>query len=116
MAFACDTEEELAEKRALIPDDIDILVTHGPQYGKFDSVDREDREERVGSTSLTKWIANHVDTVKLHVCGHIHEGYGVWDMRKAQEELNSPKTPIFVNCSHVNEHYEPVNKPIRVIL
>lgn len=113
MAFTCDTEEELAEKWALIPDDIDILVTHGPSRGSLDtSVDGV----RCGSVSLLRWIADQVDTLKIHVCGHIHEGYGIRDHRKIQLELNGKLAPVFINCSHVNDRYEPVNRPIRVIL
>src|ERR1700687_3179512 len=29
-AFTCDTEEELAEKYQMIPEDTDILISHGP--------------------------------------------------------------------------------------
>lgn len=118
MAFTVDTEEELAEKWALIPDDIDILITHSPAFGMHDLI--EDYETRkminVGSPSLTRWIADHVDNLKLHICGHIHEGYGVWDVRDAQLKLDAKLSPIFVNASHVNENYNPINKPIRIIL
>ena len=38
--------------------------------------------------------------------GHIHEGYG-------QVKVNGVR---HVNASIMNEHYQPVNKPIRVIL
>ena len=42
MAFTCDTEEELAEKWALIPSDTNILITHGPSWGLHDTnFDRE---------------------------------------------------------------------------
>jgi Icc-related predicted phosphoesterase len=112
-AFTCDTEEELTEKWAMIPDDTDILITHGPSWGIHDT---NMDGNRCGSQSLTTWIANHVDTLKLFICGHIHEGYGIHDMRKLQDHFDDMYSPILVNCSHVNEHYEPVNKPVRVIL
>jgi Icc-related predicted phosphoesterase len=115
-AFTVDTDEELAEKWALIPDDTDILITHSPAWGTHDKVMRSDSEEHCGSRSLVTWIANHVNTLKLHVCGHIHEGYGVYDIRKSQNRLGDQMTPVFVNASHVNERYQPVNAPIRVIL
>ena len=35
-AFMLKTEDELAEKWKLIPDDIDVLVTHGPPHGILD--------------------------------------------------------------------------------
>lgn len=111
MAFTCETEEELAEKWALIPDDIDILITHSPAYGLQDG---PDSETRLGSTSLVRWIANHVNTLQIHVCGHIHEGYGVFDIRESVKKCGDPRIPVYVNASHVNERYEPVNKPIEV--
>jgi Icc-related predicted phosphoesterase len=121
MAFTVDTEEELAEKWALIPDDVNILVTHSPPYcggirnppdwpiTTYERLDRTIRGERAGSRSLNQKCDPDAG-LRLHVFGHIHEGYGHY------HEVN----PIFevhlVNASHVNEHYKPVNKPIRVIL
>jgi Icc-related predicted phosphoesterase len=103
MAFTCETEEELAEKWALIPDDVDILVTHSPPHGCY--LDQNRKGNMLGSISLRDriWKLN----LKLHIFGHIHEGYGV-------RPLIGP--PNCVNASHVNERYEPVNKPIRIEL
>ena len=42
-AFNLKTEEELAEKWALMPDGIDILVSHSPPYGIGDLCDDGDR-------------------------------------------------------------------------
>lgn len=114
MAFTVDTEEELAEKWELIPDDVDILITHSPPYGIFDAVRRygpfsHEREELVGSKSLAIRLLDIKP--KLHVFGHIHEQGG------QHVQVNFPSQPCqFVNVSHVNEQYEPVNKPIRIIL
>jgi Icc-related predicted phosphoesterase len=120
-AFTVDTEGELAEKWALIPDDTDILITHSPAYGFGDEVTRVKNgtiyQEHVGSESLLRWIANHSKTLKIHVCGHIHEGYRVWDVRTAKAMFNdTTPSPILVNASHVNERYQPVNAPIRIEL
>lgn len=112
-AFTVDTEEELAEKWKLIPHDIDILVTHSPPWGNHD---RSPSGENCGSVSLVHWCANHVNRCKLHVFGHIHNSYGCHDIRKFQQEANESLTTVFVNASHVNEAYQPVNKPIRIIL
>jgi len=109
MAFTVDTEEELAEKWALIPDDVDILVTHSPPYGILDGVGRShfthDEIEHVGSLSLRNKIT--MPKLKLHIFGHIHE----WGGQVFQTTLAK-----FVNASYVNEHYEPVNKPVRIVL
>ena len=112
-AFTVDTEEELAEKWALIPRDVDILVTHSPAYGFGDLTQKE---KHVGSPALTRWIADHVRSLKLHICGHVHEAHAIYDPRKLQNQLGEPTTPVLVNASYVNERYQPVNKPIRVIL
>ena len=104
-AFTVDTEEELKEKFDLIPDDIDILVTHSPPHGILDKC----FNGNVGSKSLRR-IMGRVKP-KLWVVGHIHEGYG-----ELKDTTLSDIDYHFVNASHVNEHYEPVNKPIRVIL
>lgn len=102
-AFTCDTEEELAEKWALIPDDINILVTHSPPHGCY--LDQDRNGNMMGSTSLADRLWKL--SVKLHVFGHIHEGYGFHPV------IGNPN---WVNASHVNERYEPVNKPIRIEL
>ena len=109
-AFTFDTDDELAEKWKLIPNDIDILITHSPPYGILDEVDSQEHctSYHVGSRSLLKRVCEIKP--KLHVFGHVHEGYG--DI--IAEWTNTPTA--FVNASHVNEYYEPVNKPIRVIL
>jgi Icc-related predicted phosphoesterase len=108
------SESQLAAKYELIPDDTDILISHGPSWGIHDTLYRSD--ERVGSPALTSWIAKHVNTLKLFVCGHIHEGHGIHDIRKFQDEMNSSHSPVLVNASYIDQDYEPVNKPIRVIL
>lgn len=99
-AFTVDTEEELAEKWELIPQDTDILITHEAPYGIGDYI--PSKEEHVGSESLIV-KRSKMPSNKLHVFGHIHEGYGITAGK-------------FVNASHVNELYKPVNKPIRIKL
>lgn len=117
MAFTVDTEEELAEKWALIPEDIDILVTHSPPHTILDHDENKDIETKwginrkcLGSSSLYDLHYERKIRAKLHVYGHIHEGYG-----HISNDDEMPQTQ-FVNASHVNERYEPVNKPIRIVL
>lgn len=113
-AFTVDTEEELAEKWALIPDDIDILITHSPPYG---ILDRNVGGKHCGSLKLTAQVADIKP--KLHVFGHIHEAYGDKGVNILPHRM-----PTFmeicktksVNASHVNERYQPVNAPIRIII
>jgi|SRR6267378_335037 len=109
-AFTCDTEEELAEKWALIPDDVDILITHAPLFGILDEV--KDYYSRniinTGSQSLSKRITE-LKNIKLHIFGHIHENGGIW-------KANLNRRLVYVNASHVNELYKPVNRPVRIEL
>lgn len=91
-----------------IPPNIDILVTHNPLYGVFDAVPRafEGTYESVGCMELKLHVTERIKP-KLHVFGHIHEHGG--------KRLQSSNT-LFVNASYVNEHYKPVNSPVRVDL
>ena len=110
-AFTVDTDEELKKKWVLIPNDIDILITHSPPNGVLDAVVNPFYPiefEHVGSTSLRNMvISNKFPNLKLHIFGHIH-AYG-------GQQIKMGNT-IFVNASHVDEVYDPVNPPIRVIL
>lgn len=86
----------------LIPQDTNILVTHGPIYGYLDKVGRHGK----GCEYLLETVKSLPD-LKLHVFGHIHEGYG-------QEHLESGA--IIVNASLLNEHYYMVNEPLTLEL
>jgi Icc-related predicted phosphoesterase len=91
------------QKWDLIPEDTDILITHGPPYGFFDETVRE---ERVGCMDLRNQVMGRIKP-KLHCFGHIHEGGG---------SIIDTGITKFVNCSYVNEYYEPVNPVMRVVL
>lgn len=103
MAFTCETDADIGLKFESIPNDVDILITHTPALGVLDE---SKWKFRCGSTSLHAILEYRIRP-KLHVFGHIHEGYG-------QEEHFT--NCLSVNASYVNGDYEPVNKPIRVIL
>ena len=104
---------EIKAKWDLIPEDTDILITHGPPWGIRDNINNNSfrGKDPLGCADLR----NAVKRVKpkLHVFGHIHGGYGMC------EEIWGPElkySTIFVNASHMDEDYEPVNKPIRIEL
>lgn len=110
-AFTVDTEEELAEKWALIPDDVDILITHSPPFYCLDDAERwHGMVAHLGSIALSDTL-KRLSKLKLHVFGHIHEGYGHLEYREDEDFIQHSH---FVNASHVNERYEPVHKPIRI--
>ncbi len=82
-----------------IPDNTDILITHGPP---FESLDITPTNQRVGC-ELLKIRLDDLKP-KLHVFGHIHDSYGI----------KYTSDTLFVNASICNEKYQPINKPIVV--
>lgn len=105
-AFNLMRGAELAEKWAMIPDDVDVLITHGPPNGILDLVPRQGWDENTGCEELRKRVEAIAESgrIKLHVFGHIHCGYGV------HEEFGVR----FVNASICDEEYRPSNRPIVV--
>ena len=69
--FMVDRGEAAKQKWAMIPDDTDILVTHGPPLGVMDKTYRGDV---VGDGELFKAVRRVKP--KYHIFGHIHEEYG----------------------------------------
>jgi len=91
---------ELEQKWNDIPEDTDILITHGPAFGYLDKV--VGRYDNLGCELL----ATRIKTIKpkIHVCGHIHSGYGyVFD-----------GDTHFINASVLNEQYQYTQKPLTV--
>lgn len=77
----------------MIPDDTDILITHGPPLGILDKTLRDDT--RVGSASLLRKVRQIKP--KLHVFGHVHESRGL---------LQRDGT-VYVNAACLDRRYEP---------
>lgn len=99
----------LAAEWEKIPNDVDILMVHGPMYGIGDEVDNDwhPRDPHVGSKTLRNRIGyGDFPNLKLFITGHIHEGYG-WD----EVEIGNNKF-TYANVSHVNSAYNPVNPPM----
>jgi hypothetical protein len=71
-AFNLPRGPELAAKWALIPADVEVLVTHGPAAG---CGDRSSTGGRSGCAELRERV--RVVRPKLHLFGHIHEDGGV---------------------------------------
>ena len=98
-AFNLPRGEKLAEKWSRIPEDTDILITHGPAYGILDVVPGGGR---VGCEELYKRVFEVKPSI--HVCGHIHDSYG-------QKSIDGVE---FLNASVLDERYNYSNKPIVV--
>ena len=71
-AFNLPRGEPCAKMWEKIPDDVDILLTHGPPVGHGDLCSNG---QRAGCVDLLAAIADRAKPL-LHVFGHIHEGYG----------------------------------------
>jgi Icc-related predicted phosphoesterase len=89
-----------------IPDGIDVLITHGPPKGILDLVDEAHPGEdpHVGDVNLLHRV--HEVKPKVHIFGHIHEGYGSY----IREHLDTR----FYNVCVCDVNYQP-NNPITVI-
>jgi Icc-related predicted phosphoesterase len=74
-AFNLHRGPEIAAKWALIPEGLDLLVTHGPPAGFGDLLSDG---ERVGCADLTRALARAKP--RFHLFGHIHEDPGAWDV------------------------------------
>jgi len=90
--------EEIKAKWDAIPTNTDILVTHGPAYGHLDFVRYN------GINVGCELLAEHINTVsrpKIHVCGHIHQGYGYYFDGQTH----------YFNASVLDEQYKYANLP-----
>jgi 3',5'-cyclic AMP phosphodiesterase CpdA len=76
-AFTLPRGAPLAEKWSLIPDDTDILITHGPPRGIGDHAGSVTGRE--GCAELLQRVQEIVPT--LHIFGHIHQGRGRWHIK-----------------------------------
>ena len=90
---------ELAGKWEAIPDNTDILITHGPAFGTLDTV-----AGRPWDNLGCELLAQRIEVIKpkIHVCGHIHSGYGYVFKYSTH----------FFNASVLDEQYEYTQKPM----
>ena len=95
--------DELHKYWELIPDDTDVLITHGPPHEIRDFAQYTKTFE--GCSSLRYHVEERIKPA-LHVFGHLHESYGVMVV----------KDTLFVNASTATLRYEMINKPIVVDL
>ncbi len=108
-AFNLSRGPALREKWRQIPDDVDVLITHAPPRGIRDQPGKllaralsfaAGQQGHVGCEELR--VAVERLRPRLHVFGHIHEGYG--------SETRDGTT--FVNGSCCDADYRPQNPPI----
>jgi Icc-related predicted phosphoesterase len=96
-AFNRHRGKQIKKHWDLIPTNTDILVTHGPAFGRLDA---NNKGEQVGCKDLLDAI--ELVRPKVHICGHIHEAYGT--MEKGDTK--------FMNASVLNEKYVLTNQAL----
>lgn len=98
LAFNKPRGEEILNEWNKIPNDTDILVTHGPPLGIGD---KTTTNIHCGCAELATTVMDRVKP-KYFIFGHIHEAYGIW---------RDDKT-VYINAAICNRQYKPVHKPI----
>lgn len=96
-AFNLNRGVQLESVWELIPEDTNVLITHGPPHGIGDKVSNT----HVGCFDLLKRVSK-LSNLFLHVYGHIHEGNGHY-ISEAVPNVN------FCNASICDAQYYPTN-------
>jgi Icc-related predicted phosphoesterase len=96
MAFNLQRGPDIKAKWDLIPEDTDVLITHGAPYGHLDQIQ--------GVSQGCQDLLTAVERVrpKFHVFGHIHKGAGI----------SKNKNTTFINASSCDQWYKLANLPI----
>jgi Icc-related predicted phosphoesterase len=102
-------DEALKARADLVPEDLDVLMSHGPPYGHGDYIPGGSEKQvskygnltglNVGDTALE--LAIRAKRPQVTICGHIHEDRGQHDL-----DGNS-----VINCAAVDENYVLHEKP-----
>ena len=95
------SENKMKQHWEAIPDDTDVLITHSPPYMIGDYVPYSMQHE--GSPSLYEEVTERIKP-SIHAMGHIHEGYGQWEIGETK----------FINASSLDGDYMAVNPPVVV--
>ncbi|KAK4496595.1 hypothetical protein PRZ48_012575 [Zasmidium cellare] len=112
-----------------IPENVDIVMTHGPPHGFLDFGHRKN----LGCGSLLKAVAR--SRPRMHCFGHIHEGYGTmvksWDTAASKDtaidvtigkagdsnasteriRLAAGQETLMVNAAIMDDTNQPLNAP-----
>jgi Icc-related predicted phosphoesterase len=99
-AFNLKKDSDRKKKWDLIPEDTDILITHSPPKNILDKT-------FAGIYAGCGELAKAVKRIKpkVHVFGHIHEGYGTF----------SDSHTLYINASACTRSYDVINPPVEYI-
>lgn len=105
-AFNRGRGRDIGMEWAKIPDDTNVLITHGPPYGILDLVEdnifNAGRDLHQGCEELAKKV-KQLPQLKAHIFGHLHLNGG-------QTEVVDGIT--FGNAAICTERYQPTNPPL----
>jgi Icc-related predicted phosphoesterase len=104
-AFSFSRGKQAERHWSQIPENIDILLTHGQPYGILDNT-IYDKEEHIGDSELWNRIAKIKP--KLYVGGHLHFSGG----KTEHIQWNEFQSTVFVNASSLDEDYKLRPNPI----
>ena len=94
--FMADRGTPIREKWLMIPENTDVLITHGPPCAILDDV----RGIPLGCEDLLERVLQI--RPKFHLFGHIHEAYG----------MTRRNNITFINASICNGLFMPANEPV----
>lgn len=94
--------EDIKKEWDGIPDDTNILITHGPPFGILDKTTIG--QKHVGCEELAQKIQKLPD-LKLHIFGHIHENRGIIKLFNV----------TYINTSSLDLRYQPYNEQAFVV-
>lgn len=100
--FNADRGAEIRQYWEKIPENLDILITHGPPMGTCDYLKNnfEPKGAHVGCYDLRTAI--EAKKPRVHICGHLHACYGIGILGST----------MVINAASCNEHYQPINPPV----
>jgi len=109
-AFNYHRGKDIAVEWSKIPDDTNVLITHGPPYGILDMIEKTfsnmGRDLHQGCKDLLDRI-NQLKELKVHVYGHLHADGG---------ESVVVNGVTYANAAICTERYFPSNPPVIIDL
>jgi Icc-related predicted phosphoesterase len=104
-AFNRHRGEAIRQHWEKIPEGLDILITHGPPFGKLDFTSSK---EHAGCEDLLEVLSETLQKPpRFHIFGHIHSGYG----RDAINRKDG-QTIQLMNVSACDDQYQSAHPPI----
>lgn len=108
-AFMCERGEDIRKKWEVVPEGLDILISHGMPYGILDTVDAIDLDgipflHNAGCVDLRTEVRDRIKP-KLFFGGHLHKSGG--------KSVTIGDT-IFHNSAICNDEYE-ANNPLTIV-